>query len=83
MGILDAGFTLIIRRSAFTSDAMMPAVLCEAVIAEAVQIIEHWRRFADMPADLRSREYKQEWFMQVSLSQTRSGKLRITKLSTC
>ena len=53
VGILDAGFTPIVRRSAFTSDAMMSAVLCEAVIAEAVQIIEHWRRFADMPADLR------------------------------
>ena len=53
VGILDAGFTLIVRRSAFTSDGMMSTVLCEAVIAEAVQIIEHWRRFADMPADLR------------------------------
>ena len=52
-GLLDAGFTLIIRRSAFTSDGMMSAVLCEAVIAEATQIIEHWRRDADMPADLR------------------------------
>ena len=52
-GLLDAGFTLIIRRSAFTSDGMMSAVLCEAVIAEAAQIIEHWRRDADMPADLR------------------------------
>ena len=52
-GLLDAGFTLIIRRSAFTSDGMMSAVLCEAVIAEAAQIIEHWRRDADMPAELR------------------------------
>ena len=52
-GLLDAGFTLIIRRSAFTSDGMMPAVLCEAVIAEATQIIEHWRRDGDMPADMR------------------------------
>jgi len=52
-GLLDAGFTLIIRRSAFTSDGMMSAVLCEAVIAEAAQIIEHWRRDGDMPADLR------------------------------
>ena len=52
-GLLDAGFTLIIRRSAFTSDGIMSAVLCEAVIAEAAQIIEHWRRDADMPADLR------------------------------
>ena len=53
-GLLDAGFTLIIRRSAFTSDGMMSAVLCEAVIAEATQIIETWRRDADMPADLRA-----------------------------
>ena len=52
-GLLDAGFTLIIRRSAFTSDGMMSTVLCEAVIAEAAQIIEHWRRDGDMPADLR------------------------------
>ena len=52
-GLLDAGFTIIIRRSAFTSDGMMSAVLCEAVIAEAAQIIEHWRRDGDMPADLR------------------------------
>ena len=52
-GLLDAGFTLIIRRSAFTSDGMMSAVLCEAVIAEASKIIEHWRRDGDMPADLR------------------------------
>ena len=52
-GLLDAGFTLIIRRSAFTSDGMMSAALCEAVIAEAAQIIEHWRRDEDMPADLR------------------------------
>ena len=52
-GLLDAGFTLIIRRSAFTLDGMMSAVLCEAVISEATQIIEHWRRDADMPADLR------------------------------
>ena len=52
-GLLDVGFTLIIRRSAFTSDGMMSAVLCEAVIAEAAQIIEHWRRDGDMPADLR------------------------------
>jgi|GEM_PF-708879 len=52
-GLLDAGFTLIIRRSAFTSDGMMSAVLCEAVIAEAAQIIEHWQRNGDMPADLR------------------------------
>ena len=40
-GLLDAGFTLIIRRSAFTSDSMMSAVLCEAVITEAAQIIKH------------------------------------------
>ena len=52
-GLLDAGFTLIIRRSAFTSDGIMSAVLCEALIAEASQIIEHWRRDGDMPADLR------------------------------
>ena len=52
-GLLDAGFTLIIRRSAFTSDGMTSAVLCEDVIAEAAQIIEHWRRGADMPGDLR------------------------------
>ena len=52
-GLLDTGFVLIIRRSAFTSDGMMSAVLCEAVIAEAAQIIEHWQRDADMPTDLR------------------------------
>ena len=52
-GLLDAGFTLIIRRSAFTSDGLMSAVQCEAVVAEAAQIIEHWRRDGDMPADLR------------------------------
>ena len=54
MGLLDAGFMLIIRRSAFTSDGMMSGVLREAVIAEAKQIIEHWRRNADMPVDLRA-----------------------------
>ncbi len=52
-GLLDAGFTLIIRRSAFTPDGMIPTVLCEAVIAEAAQIIENWKRDADTPADLR------------------------------
>ena len=52
-GLLDAGFTLIIRRSAFTSDGIMSAVLREAIIAEAKQITEHWQRNANIPADLR------------------------------
>ncbi len=52
-GLLDAGFTLVIRRSAFTPDGMMPATLRDAVIFEATKIIEHWQRDADMPADLR------------------------------
>ena len=53
-GLLDAGFMLVIRRSAFTSDGTMSSVMCEAVIAEAVQIIEHWQRYGDMPASLRA-----------------------------
>ncbi len=52
-GLLVAGFTLIIRRTAFSSDGVMSATLCEAVIAEAAQMIKHWQRNADMPADLR------------------------------
>ena len=52
-GLLDAGFTLIIRRSAFTSNGTMSVKLFETVIAEAAQMIEHWRREADMAADLR------------------------------
>ena len=52
-GLLDTGFMLIIRRTAFTSDGILSAALCEAVIAEAAQIIEHWQRDGDMPADLR------------------------------
>ena len=53
MGLLNTGFTLIIRRSAFTSDGMMLAVLCEVVIAEAAKLIEHWQTNADIPADLQ------------------------------
>ena len=53
-GLLDAGFILIIRRSAFKSDGIIPAALCEAIIAEAAQMIEHWQTDADMPADLRA-----------------------------
>ena len=53
MGLLDVGFTVIIRRTAFSLDGMMSAVMCEAVIDEAKQLIEHWQRDADMPADLR------------------------------
>ena len=67
-GLLDAGFTLIIRRSAFTSDGMMSAVLCEAVIAEAAQIIEHWRRDGDMPADLRVETQARVVFSGLSLT---------------
>ena len=52
-GLLNAGFMLIIRRSAFTSEGLMSKVLCKAVIAEASQIIEDWQRDACMPADLR------------------------------
>tara|TARA_B100000963_G_C22606669_1_gene662842 strand:+ start:627 stop:1745 length:1119 start_codon:yes stop_codon:yes gene_type:complete len=52
-GLIEPGFTLIIRRSAFTPDGLMSEVLCEAVIAEAAQIMEHWRRDGDMPADMR------------------------------
>ena len=52
-GLLEANFMLIIRRSAFTSDGMMSAALCKAVIAEAAQMIEHWQKDANMPKDLR------------------------------
>ena len=52
-GLLDAGFTLIIRRSASTSDGMISATLCETIIAEAEQMIKHWQREVNMPADLR------------------------------
>ena len=69
-GLLDAGFTLIIRRSAFTSDGMMSAVLCEAVIAEAEQIIEYWRRDGDMPADLRLETQARLVFAGFSLTYT-------------
>ena len=53
-GILNAGFALIIRRSAFTPEGMISSVLCDAVIAEAEQMIEHWRMDANMPTDLRA-----------------------------
>ena len=69
-GLLDAGFTLIIRRSAFTSDGMMSAVLCEDVIAEAAQIIEHWRRGADMPADLRVETQARVVYAGLSITDT-------------
>ena len=69
-GLLNAGFTLIIRRSAFTSDGMMSAVLCEAVIAEAAQIIEYWRRDGDMPADLRLETQARLVFAGFSLTYT-------------
>ena len=69
-GLLDAGFTLIIRRTAFTSDGMMSAVLCEAVIAEAAQIIEYWRRDGDMPADLRLETQARLVFAGFSLTYT-------------
>lgn len=52
-GLLDAGFALVIRRSAFRLDGMMTAALCEAVITEALQIVEYWRRDSNMPADMR------------------------------
>ena len=52
-GLLDEGFILIIRRSAFTSDGVISAALFETVIAEAEQMIMHWQSNADMPADLR------------------------------
>ena len=69
-GLLNAGFTLIIRRSAFTSDSMMSAVLCEAVITEAAQIIEHWRRDADMPTDLRTETDARVVYAGLSISDT-------------
>lgn len=69
-GLLDAGFTLIIRRSAFTLDGIMSEVLCEAVIAEATQIIEHWRRDADMPADLRVETQARVVYAGLSITDT-------------
>ena len=69
-GLLNAGFTLIIRRSAFTSDGMMSAFLCEAVIAEASQIIEHFRRDGDMPADLRLETKARMVYTGLSVSNT-------------
>ena len=69
-GLLDAGFTLIIRRSAFTPDGVMSAILCEAVIAEAAQIIEHWRRDADMPADLRVETKTRVVYAGLSVTET-------------
>ena len=52
-GLLDAGFTLIIRRSAFTLENEISAALCEVIISEAKQIMDCWQKGADMPADLR------------------------------
>ena len=69
-GLLDAGFTLIIRRSAFTSDGTMSAVLCEAVIAEASKIIEHWRRDGDMPADMRVETQERVVYAGLSVKDT-------------
>ena len=69
-GLLDAGFTLIIRRSAFTSDGIMSAVLREAVIAEAAQIIEYWRRDGDMPADLRVETQARVVYAGLSVTET-------------
>ena len=69
-GILDAGFTLIIRRSAFTSDGIMSAVLRKAVIAEAAQISEHWRRHGDMPADLRVETQARVVYAGLSITDT-------------
>ena len=53
-GLLDSGFTLVLRRSAFTSDGMNLSAPCKAITAEAAQMIEHWQRYANMPEDLRA-----------------------------
>lgn len=53
VGLLDEGFILIIRRSAFTLDGVISAALFETIIDEAEQMIKHWQSNADMPADLR------------------------------
>ena len=81
VGLLDAGFTLIIRRSAFTPDGMISEAMREAVIAEAVQMIKHWQRGADMPADLRVGDTSTFCLCRFSLSQIRSGGMRIKKQS--
>ena len=52
-GLLNAGFVLIIRRSAFTSDGLMSAALCKAVVAEATRMTEHFKVGAKLPGDLR------------------------------
>ena len=67
--LFDAGFMLIIRRSAFTSGGMM-SVLREAVIAEAAQIIEHWQRYADMSADPRVEAKARVIYEGLSISAT-------------
>ena len=52
--LLDLGFTLIIRRCAFTPDGKISTSIREALIAEVGQLIEHWQRNANLPADLRA-----------------------------
>ena len=68
--LFDAGFTLIIRRSAFTSGGMMSVALHETVIAEAAQIIENWQRYANMSADPRVEAKARVVYPGLSISAT-------------
>ena len=52
-GLLNSGFTLIIRRSSFSSDSTISADLLESAVVEADQMIRHWQSFSIMPQDLR------------------------------
>ena len=68
--LLDAGFALVIRRSAFTSKGMISAAICEAVISESVQMIKHWKSWADMPADLRLETHARPVYAGLPLTET-------------
>ena len=52
-GLLEFGFTLIFRRASFMMDGTISGASCEAAIAEAVQMVNHWQKEADMPKDLQ------------------------------
>ena len=51
--LLNAGFMVIIRRSALSSGGIISTASCEALKAETIRMIKHWQNFSNMPKDLR------------------------------